>query len=54
MQIFAGPQIFLRDNVAFEGEAKLLLNQVNMKSNDIRYSITLSGLVIRVGLSWYY
>ena len=54
MQVFAGPQIFFTKNVAFEGEVKLLMNDVDMKYEDERYSITLSGLVIRVGLSWYY
>jgi hypothetical protein len=53
-QIFAGPQMFFTDNLAFEGEMKLLMSEVDMKYEDNRYSITLSGLVIRVGLSWYY
>jgi len=54
MQIFAGPQIFFTNNVAFEGEVKLLMNEVDMKYEDNRYSITLSGLVIRAALSWYH
>lgn len=54
MQIFVGPQMFFTDNVAFEGEVKLLTNEVDMKYEDERYSITLSGLVIRAGLSWYH
>ena len=54
MQIFAGPQIFFTENVAFEGEVKLLMNEVDMKYEDNRYSITLSGLIIRVALSWYH
>jgi len=54
VQIFAGPQIFLAENLSLEGEVKLLLNEVDMKHQDDRYSITLSGLVIRAALSWYY
>ena len=53
-QIFAGPQIFINRNLAFEGEVKLLLNSVDMKYEERRYSLTLSGLLIRAGLSWYY
>jgi hypothetical protein len=53
-QIFAGPQIFINRNLAFEGEVKLLLNSVDMKYEEKRYSLTLSGLLIRAGLSWYY
>jgi len=53
-QIFAGPQIFINKNLAFEGEVKLLLNSVDMKYEEKRYSLTLSGLLIRAGLSWYY
>jgi streptogramin lyase len=53
-QIFAVPQIFFRKNIAFEGEVKLLMNKVNMESCDSRYSINLSGLVVRAGLSWYF
>ena len=52
--IFAGPQIFIRDNVAFEGEVKVLMNKIDMKDGSLRYSITLSGLTIKVGFSWYY
>lgn len=54
VQILAGPQIFFTENLAFEAEAKLLLNEVNMKYENEKYSINLSGLVIRIGLSWYY
>ena len=54
MQIFAGPQMFITKNLAFEGEVKLMMNEVDMKHEDERYSITLSGLVIRAALSWYY
>ncbi len=54
VQIFAGPQIFFTRNLAFEGEIKLFLNEVDMKHEDDRYSVTLSGLVIRAALSWYY
>ncbi len=54
VQIFAGPQIFINKNLAFEGEVKLLLNSVDMKYEEKRYSLTLSGLLIRAGLSWYY
>jgi len=54
MQIFAGPQMFFTKNVAFEGEVKLLMNEVDMKYEDNRYSLTLSGLVIRAALSWYH
>lgn len=53
-QIFAGPQIFITENLVFEGEVKLLMNDVDMGYEDTRYSITLSGLVIRAALSWYY
>lgn len=54
VQIFAGPQMFFTPNLAFEGEVKLFLNEVDMKHEDDRYSLTLSGLVIRAALSWYY
>ena len=54
MHLFVGPQIFLRDGIAFEGEIKLLMNEVNMKDGSLRYPITLSGLTIKAGLSWYY
>ena len=54
IQIFAGPQMFFTDNLAFEGEAKLLINNVDMKYEDDRYSINLSGLVVRAALAWYY
>lgn len=54
MQVLAGPQIFFTENVAFEGEVKLLMNEVDMKYEDKRYSITVTGLVIRAALSWYY
>ena len=54
VQVFAGPQMFFTENLAFEGEVKLLLNEVDMKHEDERYSVTLSGLVIRAALSWYY
>ena len=52
--IFAGPQIFIMDNVAFEGEVKLLMNEIDMKDGSLRYPLTLSGLTIKAGLSWYY
>ena len=52
--IFAGPQIFLNDNLAFEGEVKVLLNNVDMKRGSTRYPITFSGLTIKAGLAWYY
>jgi len=52
--LFIGPQIFLRDGLAFEGEIKLLMNEVDMKSGNIRYPITLSGLSIKAGIMWYY
>lgn len=52
--IFVGPQIFLRDGLAFEGEIKLLVNEVDMKSRNDRYPITFSGLTIKAGLMWYY
>ena len=52
--IFVGPQIFLRDGLAFEGEVKLLINEVDLKSGNIRYPVTLSGLIIKAGLMWYY
>lgn len=54
LQIFAGPQIFFREDLAFEGDIKLLMNEVDMKSDENRYSITLSGVILRVALSWYY
>ena len=54
VQIFAGPQMFFTRNLAFDGEVKLFLNEVDMKHEDNRYSVTLSGLVIRAALSWYY
>ena len=53
-QIFAGPQIFFTENLAFEGEIKLLLNEVGMEYENEEYSINLSALVFRVALSWYY
>lgn len=52
--LFIGPQIFLRDGIAFEGEIKLLMNEVDMKDGSLRYPISLSGLTIKAGLSWYY
>jgi len=52
--IFAGPQVFLRDNVAFEGEVKLIMNEIDMKDGSLRYPLTLSGLTIKAGFSWYY
>jgi len=52
--VFAGPQIFFRENAAFEGEVKLLMNEVDMKYDGNRYSIALSGVVIKAGVSWYY
>jgi hypothetical protein len=52
--IFVGPQLFLRDGLAFEGEIKLLMNEVDMKSGNLRYPVTLSGLIIKAGLMWYY
>jgi len=54
MHLFVGPQIFLRDGLAFEGEIKLLMNEIDMKDGSLRYPITLSGLTIKAGLSWYY
>ncbi len=54
VQIIAGPQVFFTKNLAFEAEAKLLLNEVTMKYENEEYSINLSGLVIRAALSWYY
>ena len=54
LQVFAGPQIFFTENFVFEGEVKFLMNDVTMKHEDSKYSITLSGLVIRAALSWYY
>lgn len=54
IQVFAGPQIFFTKNLVFEGEVKLLMNDVDMQYEDTRYCITLSGLVIRAALSWYY
>ncbi len=53
-QIFAGPQVFFTRNLVFEGEVKFLMNDVDMKHEDNKYSITLSGLIIRAALSWYY
>ncbi len=52
--IFAGPQIFIRDGLALEGEVKLMINEVNLKSGNMRYPVTLSGLIIKAGLMWYY
>jgi len=52
--VFAGPQIFLSDNLAFEGDVKILFNNIDMKRGSTRYSITFSGLVIKAGLAWYY
>jgi hypothetical protein len=52
--VFAGPQIFLNDNLAFEGEVKILLNNVDMKQGSMRYPVTFSGLTIKAGLAWYY
>ncbi|HGE69390.1 TPA: hypothetical protein ENX78_01055 [Candidatus Poribacteria bacterium] len=51
---FAGPQIFLNDNLAFEGDVKLLFNNIDMKHGSTRYSIMFSGLMIKAGLAWYY
>lgn len=53
-QIFAGPQIFFTQNLVLEGEVKFLMNDVDMTHEDNKYSITLSGLIIRAALSWYY
>jgi len=53
-QIFAGPQIFFTRNIVLEGEVKFLMNDVDMTHEDNKYSITLSGLIIRAALSWYY
>jgi hypothetical protein len=52
--LFVGPQIFLRDGLAFEGEVKLLINELDLKSGNLRYPVTLSGLIIKAGLMWYY
>ena len=52
--IFAGPQIFFTDSIAFEGEVKLMLNNVDLEYEEKRYCVTLSGLFIRAGISWYY
>jgi hypothetical protein len=54
LQVFAGPQIFFTESFVFEGEVKLLMSSVDMKHEDRKYPITLSGLVIRAVLSWYY
>lgn len=60
LQIFAGPQIFFKDRFAFEGEVKLVMNNVGMKyqdESDIQdkdYIINLYGVAIRLALSWYY
>jgi hypothetical protein len=54
MHLFVGPQIFIRNNLAFEGEVKLLMNEIDMKDSSLRYPLTLSGLTIKAGLSWYY
>ena len=54
VQVFAGPQIFLKEDLVIEGEVKLLMNEVDMSHEDTRYSITLTGLVIRAAISWYY
>jgi len=54
IHIFAGPQIFFTESLALEGEVKFLMNEVDMKFEDEKYAITLSGLVIRLALSWYY
>ena len=54
LQVFAGPQIFFTENFVFEGEVKFLMNDMSMKHEDNIYSITLSGLIIRAALSWYY
>lgn len=53
-QIFIGPQIFITNKLAFEGEVKMLMNKVDMRYKDNTYPLTLSGLVIRAALSWYY
>ncbi len=52
--LFAGPQIFLNDSLAFEGDVKLLFNSIDMKHGSIRYSLMFSGLMIKAGLAWYY
>lgn len=54
MHIFAGPQMFIKKNLAFEVDIRLLMNDVDMKYLDRRYDLTLSGLVIKAALSWYY
>ncbi|MGB9597142.1 MAG: hypothetical protein ACPL7B_12745 [Candidatus Poribacteria bacterium] len=52
--LFAGPQIFLNDSLAFEGDVKLLFNSIDMKRGSTRYSLMFSGLMIKAGLAWYY
>ena len=54
LQIFAGPRINLTENFVFDGEVKFLMNAVDMRHEGDRYTVNLSGLVIRAALSWYY
>ena len=60
LQIFVGPQIFFRDHFAFEGELKLIMNNVNMEYQEESYIqnrdyiANLYGITIRLALSWYY
>jgi hypothetical protein len=54
LQIFAGPQMFFTENLAFQGEVKFLTNEVGLKHEDKKYSVTLTGLVVKAALSWYY
>ncbi|MBD3182331.1 hypothetical protein GF312_08570 [Candidatus Poribacteria bacterium] len=54
IHLFVGPQVFFTNNLAFDGEIKLIMNGVDMRDSNNEYSMNLSGLVIRAGLSWYY
>jgi hypothetical protein len=54
LQIFAGPQIFLNNNLAFEAEIKLMMNSVGMKYRDNNYKLNLYGIIVKGILSWYY
>ena len=54
IQLFVGPQVFFTENLALEVEMKVFINNVHMRDERNQYDISLSGLVVRAGISWYY
>ncbi|MBM3212388.1 hypothetical protein FJZ33_09215 [Candidatus Poribacteria bacterium] len=54
LQVFAGPQVLINNNLAFEGEIKMIMNSVNMKYRDKKYNLNLYGFIIKAIFAWYY